>query len=228
MTVTVLKIGGSQTRHDRLMALCAMLGEMGARQPLLVVPGGGDFADAVRRCNERYPLSETAAHWMAILAMDQYGHVLADLIPGSRIVRSLSEVQAVTRAGRVPVLLPHDWMRADDPLPHSWDVTSDSIAAWVAQQAQAHRLILVKDVDGLYETFPPSSDTAFLTHISVDRVNGNGGVDRFLAGLLEKATCATWVVNGRFPERVAQLLETGTARGTRICPNQAGLSRDLS
>jgi aspartokinase-like uncharacterized kinase len=47
-------------------------------------------------------------------------------------------------AGRVPVLAPSQWLREADPLPHSWDVTSDSIAAWVAGAVGARRLVLVK------------------------------------------------------------------------------------
>jgi hypothetical protein len=35
-------------------------------------------------------------------------------------------------------------MRQADPLPHVWDVTSDSIAAWVATELAVPRLVLVK------------------------------------------------------------------------------------
>jgi acetylglutamate kinase len=39
-------------------------------------------------------------------------------------------------------------MRAADPLPHSWDITSDSIAAFIAGALGAGELILLKPVDG--------------------------------------------------------------------------------
>ena len=45
---------------------------------------------------------------------------------------------------KLPVLAPYRWLREADPLPHSWDVTSDSIAAWVASRIGARRLILIK------------------------------------------------------------------------------------
>jgi hypothetical protein len=216
MSVTVLKVGGSQSRHDELPALCAALVDAGQLHPLLVVPGGGDFADGVRRCAERYPLSDTAAHWMAILAMDQYGLLLCDLISGSRPVRSLDETSSVTGEGRVAVLLPHDWLRGEDPLPHSWDVTSDAIAAWVAGRAGSDRLVLAKDVDGLYDADPAAPGARLIEEMSVNDLPGNGGVDRHLAKALKEAACETWVVNGRFPERVAQLFSTGATRGTRV------------
>ena len=60
---------------------------LSARPPrahrIVVVPGGGPFADAVRDFDRSLGLSPHTAHWMALLAMDQYGHVLADRIPGA-------------------------------------------------------------------------------------------------------------------------------------------------
>jgi aspartokinase-like uncharacterized kinase len=216
MNFTVLKVGGSQSRHDELPALCAVLARAGKERPLLVVPGGGDFADGVRRCAKRYPLSDTTAHWMAILAMDQYGLLLCDMISESRPVRSLDEAASVAGEGRVAVLLPHDWLRGEDPLPHSWDVTSDAIAAWVAGRAGSDRLVLIKDVDGLYDAAPGARAARLIEDMGVDDLPGNGGVDRYLAEILKEAACETQVVNGRFPERVARLLSTGAALGTRV------------
>jgi hypothetical protein len=216
MNPTVIKVGGSQSRHDELPALCTALAQAGKDVPLLVVPGGGDFADGVRRCADRYPLSDTAAHWMAILAMDQYGLLLCDMISDSRPVRTPDEAAAITGEGRVAVLLPHDWLRGEDPLPHSWDVTSDAIAAWVAGRIASPRLILVKDVDGLYDADPASPEARLIEEMDMDGLPGNGGVDRYLAQALKEAACETWVINGRFPERVARLLRTGDAPGTRI------------
>jgi hypothetical protein len=42
------------------------------------------------------------------------------------------------------VLAPSRWLAAADPLPHTWEVTSDSIAAWAAGELDAAHLILVK------------------------------------------------------------------------------------
>jgi len=46
------------------------------------------------------------------------------------------------------VLAPYRWLRAADPLPHSWEVTSDSIAAWLAGQVRARRVVLIKPAPG--------------------------------------------------------------------------------
>ncbi len=159
--LTVVKVGGG-LGDDALPGLCAALGELGRRHALLVVPGGAHFADAVRDADRRFGLHAHTSHRMAILAMEQFGWLLSDLIPGG-----------------VPVLLPAG-LRLDE-LPASWDVTSDSIAAWVARRVGAERLVLVKAADGL-------------------------GVDEYFPTALEGARFETWVIG---PARLGELLERG-------------------
>jgi aspartokinase-like uncharacterized kinase len=79
----VLKVGGSLSRGACLEALCREISRLGERYNLLVVPGGGRFADQVRDSYRRFDLDETAAHHMALLAMDQFGYVFNRLIAGS-------------------------------------------------------------------------------------------------------------------------------------------------
>jgi aspartokinase-like uncharacterized kinase len=98
--LTVVKVGGG-VGEDALPALCATLGELGARHRLLVVPGGAGFADAVRAADRRFGLRAATSHRMAILAMDQFGWLLSDLIPGAVRCTDLA------RAGeRTAVVLP--------------------------------------------------------------------------------------------------------------------------
>jgi dihydroneopterin aldolase len=81
---------------------------------------------------------------MAVLAMDQSAHLIAARLAGGTLVANCRDMRMALDAGRVPVLAPSQWLREADPLPHSWDVTSDSIAAWVAGAVGARRLVLVK------------------------------------------------------------------------------------
>ena len=140
-----MKVGGSVLAYVELLdAALEVIRSAAASRRLLVVPGGGPFADTVREVHRRVGLSETAAHWMAVLAMDQYAHLIAGRLPGATIVAGPSEIGAALAARRVPVLAPSPWLRESDPLPHSWDVTSDSIAAWISGRVGARRLVLVK------------------------------------------------------------------------------------
>jgi aspartokinase-like uncharacterized kinase len=217
---TVVKVGGSLCRGNGLPALCRELGTLGKRHPLIVVPGGGEFADLVRKSYRRYDLGETAAHFMALLAMDQYGHLLNRLMEGSRLEREMTRARATAESGRAAIFLPSETLGRTDPLPHSWDVTSDSIAAWTACELSCTRLVLVKDVDGLF----PDRDSANIAAqiigcMTVEELaRHGGGVDAYLSRLLKRARLETWLVNGLCPERVAQLLDSGHTTGTRIVP----------
>jgi aspartokinase-like uncharacterized kinase len=141
----VVKIGGSVIdRVEDFERVLESVAERARGQRVLIVPGGGPFADAVRDVDDRLRLSDESAHWMAVLAMDQYAHVIAERLPGAVLVTTLNEMSVALTAGHIPVLAPSRWLRDVDPLPHSWDVTSDSIAAWIAGAVGAARLILIK------------------------------------------------------------------------------------
>ncbi len=97
---------------------------------------------------KRVRIGEDAAHWMAVLGMDQYAHALAGRLPDAQLVDGEGGIAAAVQAARLPVLAPYRWLRAADPLPHSWEVTSDSIAAWLAGQVRARRVVLIKPAQG--------------------------------------------------------------------------------
>lgn len=141
----LIKVGGgllaSVDDLDRVLAAVAALSE---HHHTLIVPGGGPFADEIRRVDAALGLPDDAAHWMAVLAMDQYAHLLAARVPRGVVVTSEADARAQADRGRVPVLAPARWLQEADPLPHTWDVTSDSIAAWIAVQTGARALVLVK------------------------------------------------------------------------------------
>jgi aspartokinase-like uncharacterized kinase len=143
--LAVIKIGGRLSRiPGALERVCAAVQEASREHSVIVVPGGGRFADAVRDFERQVPVSPDTAHWMAILAMDQYGHALADRIRGAELVEEPGGLTDSLARGSVAVLAPFRWMRSADVLPHSWEVTSDSIAAFVAGAVGAARLILIK------------------------------------------------------------------------------------
>lgn len=148
-TISVIKIGGGVAAYPHgIDKVCAVVAEASRHHRIVVVPGGGPFADAVREFDRRVGLSPDAAHWMAILAMDQYAHVLASRIPGALLVDEPGAISAAAAKGRAAVVAPSRWMRSADVLPHRWEVTSDSIAAFIAGALDAARLVLVKPTEG--------------------------------------------------------------------------------
>jgi len=182
----VVKVGGSVLQDvEAFDAVLAALRAGAQLRRLLIVPGGGPFADAVREVDRRLGLSDSTAHWMAVLAMDQYAHLIASRLAGAALVAEPREIAAALEAGDIPVLAPSRWLRAADPLPHSWDVTSDSIAAWVAGLVGARALVLVKPpgtqptdaaVDPYFARALPAGVTA--TIVSADRIDTLAGIRR--------------------------------------------------
>jgi len=143
----VIKVGGAllESASDFQGAIAAIERAAPGRT-LLVVPGGGPFANAVRTVDQLHTLSDDDAHWMAILGMEQFAVLLASRLRDAELVHRPGDITRAHARGMVPVLAPYRWLREADPLPHSWDVTSDSIAAWVAAQVGARRLVLIKAV----------------------------------------------------------------------------------
>jgi 5-(aminomethyl)-3-furanmethanol phosphate kinase len=220
--LTVVKVGGGLGRgagDDALRALCRVLGELGERHALLVVPGGAGFADAVRDHDRRFGLRATTSHRMAVLGMEQFGWLLSELIPRAARCADLACARELA-AGQTAVLLPAGLPL--DALPASWEVTSDSIAARVAGQVRAGRLVLVKEVEGLFADWPAGGrpvERMTVSELGALRAAGRaGGVDEHLPTVLEGVSFETWVIGGRDPQRLVELVDRGTTVGTRIAP----------
>lgn len=152
MKTTVIKIGGSLFDLPDLTArLSGLLNGLENTQPLFIC-GGGATANLVRNWDQTFHLGDTTAHWLAIEALTLNDRLLCQLLPDSKIVTSQAEATAVWKEARVPILSSYHYLKQTSSpqfadLPASWDVTSDSIAAWVALTWPAEELLLLKSVD---------------------------------------------------------------------------------
>lgn len=144
MAPLVVKLGGSTAGRLEMEQWIAVLAS--ATMPLVIVPGGGPFADQVRASQEQMQFSDTAAHEMAILAMEQFGTVIAERHPRLQPARSLQEIEATLAEGGVPVWFPSQMTRNAEMTP-SWEITSDSLAAWLCGKIGSRNLLLCKQVD---------------------------------------------------------------------------------
>ena len=191
--VTVVKLGGSLAPH--LGKIIPAL--RSAHRPLLIVPGGGIFADAVRQSGAA--TDADAAHWMACASMDQYGWTLT--------AQGIGTTTRIARPRDTCVLLPYCALRRYDPLPHSWDITSDTIAAWVAGMLGGDLLVL-KSVDGI------EAEGKLLTRIEKPVVTDV--VDPcFLPYVLEHRI-RTFILNGTDTARIGRWLRGERVPGTGI------------
>jgi aspartokinase-like uncharacterized kinase len=157
--IVVVKLGGSlldwPTLPDRLRAYLSGLGGV---RPILVV-GGGGMADVLRDLDTIHALGEIGSHALALRILDVTASLLVRLIPGTSFASTLSDLSRCWEAGLVPVLAPRlvldddDRLASAEALPHSWEVTTDSIAARVARLVGASELVLLKSA-------PPPADLA--------------------------------------------------------------------
>ena len=171
--ILVVKLGGSSAASPDFTRWIAAIEE--AARPVVIVPGGGPFANAVRKYQTKMGYGDDAAHHMAILAMVQFGLALVSL--GTRMVPAHSEAEmtAALEAGKIPV-----WMAAQSAveapeIARDWSVTSDSLSAWLAGRLPGARLLLVKQID------VPEDST-------LDAVVGAGIVDESFLSMLHAGT----------------------------------------
>jgi aspartokinase-like uncharacterized kinase len=215
MFEALLKVGGSLYNQSELKKITAAWAVLAAAHRLLLLPGGGPFADQVRAADVRHQLNQSAAHWMAILAMDQYAYLLAGLTPQAILVRDLVTAQQVCDRGQLAILAPSALLLQLDPLPHSWHITSDSIAAWLAQHARTRLLVLLKSVAGVYEADRQGQTPVLLRHIARQALARRDLVDPYFSQTLSPSTDC-WLIDGSRPERLAELLDLGCTEGTQV------------
>ena len=217
----VVKVGGSLAETPGVLrAVCQALGQLGGKHQMLVVPGGGEFADLVRDVDKRYSLSPVTTHRMAVLGMDQYGFLLSELIPNSQKATTLAQTEGIVKSNKTAVLLPSQFVLEDCSLRASWDVTSDSIAAYIADQLHAQKLILITNVDGLFTCNPnTNSEARLIKRISATELlkqDQRTCVDKFLPNVLRKANLSCYIVNGSHPDRVEKILTNKRTICTQI------------
>ena len=127
----IVKLGGSLATADNLPVWLDMLRSHGGGE-VVIVPGGGPFAELVLKSQEFWCFDNSSAHFMALLAMAQYGLMLAAVHPDLVPVEIESDLRVVLAKGGVPIWLPTLMVNDDPDIEPSWDVTSDSLSAWLA------------------------------------------------------------------------------------------------
>lgn len=155
----VVKLGGSLFEGENgcgppqgamLLALVSR-----ATVPLVIVPGGGAFADTARNEQRRLGLSDPAAHRMALYAMHQMALAIVDRQPEPPRMIVADSARGIIDAlgrGRIPVWVPLPMTDSDPGIPEDWSITSDGLAAWLAARIGAREVVLVKSFAGAGET----------------------------------------------------------------------------
>ncbi|MCY4641680.1 MAG: hypothetical protein OXC41_03140 [Gammaproteobacteria bacterium] len=139
----VVKIGGSLYGSSHLKEWLDILDACSTHQ-FVIVPGGGPYADQVRTTDRQFGLDMTLAHNMAVLGMQQFGYMLASLCPRMCLASCRERIQSCWDDGKVAIWEPYHMVSQHCELARTWDVTSDSLAAWLARYLSIEHLLFVK------------------------------------------------------------------------------------
>ncbi len=178
----IVKLGGSLLSSGQLATCLSSIAHCG-RGRVVIVPGGGIFADQIRRSQRQWAFNDRVAHRMSLLAMEQYACLLQAYAPEIVPCDSRDGIIRALDGNRVPVWLPARMITRYSDLPENWAVTSDSLALWLAQALDAKHLILVKSIriDGT----------------SARQIAASGKLDRHFPDLIKRSDVAVWWLNAQ-------------------------------
>jgi aspartokinase-like uncharacterized kinase len=208
----VIKLGGSVAESGRLASIVPIVAA--TRAPVVVVPGGGTFADAVRVAQAELGFDDAVAHHMAILAMHQTAHMLAGLEARLAPVERLPAIRRTLAEGRIPVWLPWKLSEHDTTIPADWSVTSDGLAARLAERLGRASVVLIKSCR--------VPEGATLQRLALAET-----VDPTFVEIVERARLSWRVLGAGDEDKLAVLLQSRPARpaplkaGRRAAPPRA-------
>lgn len=199
----VVKIGGSLF-PDYAIELANQLKNTNS----LIILGGGEFVNLIRKYDSDQNFSSEITHFTAIDCMDIIAKLVDDKVDSTKLAFSIDEIIKISDDGFTPIFVVSDFLKKEDPFDCSWDVTSDSIAAYVAHILNAN-LFIVTNVNGIYTQEPKESGSTFISKIDATTLLTfqESSVDVMLPSLLLKFGTNCYVVNGKFPERVLSLID---------------------
>ena len=199
----VVKIGGSL-----FPSYAIELAEKLKNTSSVIILGGGEFANLIRKYSDEIQLSNETSHWTAIDCMDITAKLVCDKVKSARLAFSPKEVYDISDEGFTPIFIVSEFLKRENPFECSWDVTSDSIAAYVAHLLNAN-LLIVTDVNGIYTQEPKEPGSTFISKIDAKTLLTfhESSVDVMLPSLLLRYGTDCYVVNGKYPERVLSLID---------------------
>ena len=168
MRDTILfKIGGSVLENKNLLestiSQITPLHEESAVKRIVIIPGGGSYANLIREIYKIADIGDELAHWMAIYTLNFNGKRLSRLYPNFKLIEEINDILHSSRI--ICIFLPFRYLEKTDELPHNWNVTSDSIALFIAYKLGLKEVFLVKDIDGIMD-----SDNSLIKHASTKKL----------------------------------------------------------
>ena len=199
----VIKIGGS-LYPEYIDPIIEVLDQI--EEKIVLVNGGGELANKLREYDQINHYSSDTNHWMAIKCMDIIAGLISDKYENVILVDNFDNIKEAHENNKIPLVLTYDLLKRIDPLEHTWDVTSDSIACWICSQLNA-KLLILTNVNGIYNGNICNSNKKLIEKISANEllIFEETSVDKCLPKLLIKYNLDCFVLNGKYPDRLLAL-----------------------
>ncbi|MEJ2619297.1 MAG: hypothetical protein P8163_03340 [Candidatus Thiodiazotropha sp.] len=188
----VVKFGGSLFDAANLKQ---WLGLFAKHSSVVLVPGGGPFADQVRAAQAQIGFDDITAHAMALLAMEQYGRMLCGLQPGLTPAADAEAIATALEKGDTPVWMPLSMVLSDPSIEQNWQITSDSLAVWLAEKLGIDKLAVVKSV------------RIERNRLTSEWLVANEIVDCQFTNYLRRSTPQTWILGPTEHKNLDKLLQ---------------------
>lgn len=237
LTALVGEIAAARARGQDIIVVSSGAIALGARSLGLDKGGRGSLADAqAAAAVGQIALSGLWAELLAAhgLTAAQILLTLEDLEDRSRYLNATATLTRLLDAGAIPVINENDSVATEEI--RFGD--NDRLAARVAQAARASAVLLLSDVDGLYDRHPAEADARLLPVVNgitseiramASPVSssgmGSGGMQSKLqaAEIAERAGIALAIGNGTHAQPVSRI--TGQGVGTLFLPRAPRGSR---
>jgi 5-(aminomethyl)-3-furanmethanol phosphate kinase len=218
----LIKLGGSilenpQNLESTLNQFKNLVFSKNKINRVIILPGGGSYANFIRTIDVKLNIGEDLSHWMAILAMEKNANELYKRYKEELILfndfQQLKLFLDKNEERKMLIFAPFDFLYQTDTLPHSWKVTSDSIAGYLAYNLNLKRCFLIKDIDGIIDKdkqiMKKVSSRKLLRLIQENRLyklasEGKEGlkkskpVDTYLLNLINEYGLHCFILNGKY------------------------------
>lgn len=211
--IALIKIGGSILDDfenlNSTISQFSQLFEKDVIGKIILIPGGGSFANFIRKAYSELKFTNELAHWMSIVSMNYNGIELGKKFPKLEVLEEYNKLKEIGKS--FFIFLPYRFLKENDKLPHSWDVTSDSITLFLAKKLGLNECFLIKDIDGILDEknqvikelstleFKKMKESSKLPQIkpSDDKLkNQSRPTDPYILTLIEKYKISCVILNG--------------------------------
>ena len=233
-TSVIFKIGGKVLENfedlNSTISQLTQLYEKGRIKRIILIPGGGSLANFIRKVHSELNFTEELAHWMGIISMNYNGIELGKNFPELDAIEDINRLKKLDKC--FCIFLPYRFLKEIDRLPHSWDVTSDSITLFLAKELEISHCFLIKDIDGIlnkenqvikelttseYKIMKESGKLSEINSVEGELKNKSRPIDSYLLTLIDKWKISCVILNGKSNnQRISEYFDESKSDSEKI------------